>query len=139
MWVPTPYLPLVAPGSIDLLDAEKAQALASSLETQFQPVNDPPEPSVVEVSEALRAYFTLASEPQLTNPAEVQVAIRGLRVDNTSGPNGLPNRALQHPQRATSLLVNILNALVRSCHFAPICKCARVISILKSGSDLAQP
>jgi hypothetical protein len=121
------------------LDAEKAQALASSLETQFQPVNDPPEPSVIEkVSEALRAYFTLASEPQLTNPAEVQVAIRGVRVDKTSGPNGLPNRALQHPQRATSLLVKILNAFVHSRHFAPIWKCARVIYILKPGSDLAQ-
>jgi len=52
------------------LDAEKAQALA----TQFQPVNDPSEPYVIEVSEALRAYFILASEPHLTNPAEIQDA-----------------------------------------------------------------
>jgi hypothetical protein len=72
MRVPTPSPPLVAPGNIDLLDAEKAHALAGSLETQFQPVNDPSEPSVIEVSEALRAYFTLASEPQLANPAEVR-------------------------------------------------------------------
>jgi hypothetical protein len=65
------------------LDAEKAQALASSLETQFRPVNDPSDPSVIEVSEALRAYFTLASELQLTNPAELQDALRGLKVDKT--------------------------------------------------------
>ena len=76
MRVPSPSPPLVASGSIDLLDAEKAQALAGSLETQFQPVNDPSETSVIEVSEALWAYFTLGSEPQLTNPAEVQDAIQ---------------------------------------------------------------
>jgi len=52
------------------LDAEKAQALAGSLVTQLQPVNDSSEPSVIEkVSEALRAYHIFASKPQLTNPA----------------------------------------------------------------------
>ena len=61
-------------------------------------------------------------------------------VDNTPGPNGLPNRALHHhPQRAISFLVKIFNAFVRSRHFAPIWKRARVISILKPGNDLAQP
>jgi hypothetical protein len=69
MRAPTPSPPLVAPKSIDLLDTEKAQALASSLETKFRPVNDPSEPSVIEVSEALMAYFTLDSKLQLTNPA----------------------------------------------------------------------
>jgi hypothetical protein len=49
------------------------------------------EPSVIEVSEALRAYHTFASELQLTNPAEVQDATRGLRFDKTPGPNGLSN------------------------------------------------
>lgn len=120
------------------MDAEESEALASSLETQLQPVNDPSEPYVIEVSETLRAYFTLASEPQLTNPAEIQDAIRGLTVDKTPGPNGLPNRALQHhPQRAISLLVKIFNAFFRS-HVAPTWKRARVTSILKPGNDLAQ-
>lgn len=114
--------------------------MAGSLETQFLPVNGPSEPAVIEkVSKALRAYFTLASEPQLTNPAEVQDAIRGLRVDKIPGPNGLPNGALQHhPQRAISILVKIFNAFLRSRHFAPVWKRSRLISILKPGKDLAQ-
>jgi len=128
------------PGSIDLLDAEKTQALATSLATQFQPVNDPSEPYVIEnFGEALRAYFTLASEPHLTNPAEIQDAIRVLRVDKTPGPNGLPNTALQqhHPQRTISLVVKIFNAYVHSRYFASTWKRARVTSILKPGNDLA--
>jgi hypothetical protein len=109
-------------------------------DSKFQPVNDPSEPAVIEeVDEALRAYFTAASELQLTNPAEVQDAIRGLRVDKTPGPNGIPNRALKHnPQRAIFLLVNIFNAALLSCHFVPTWKHARVIPILKPGKDLAQ-
>jgi hypothetical protein len=38
-------------------DSEKAEALADSLEAQFQPVNDPSVPAVIEVvNEAMRAY-----------------------------------------------------------------------------------
>jgi len=54
-----------------------------------------------------------ASEPRLTNPEEVQEAIRGLKVSKAPGPNGIPNRALKHfPQRAVSLLVLIFNAIL---------------------------
>jgi hypothetical protein len=62
--------PLVTPGGIALLDSEKAEAPADNLEAQFQPVNDPSAPAVIEmVNMALRFYFlTPASEPNLTNP-----------------------------------------------------------------------
>jgi len=40
--------------------------------------------------------MTPASEPKLTNPEEVQEAIRGLEVSNAPGPNGIRNRALKH-------------------------------------------
>ena len=58
----------------------------------------------------LRSYFMApASEPKLTNPEEVQEAIRGLKVSKAPVPNGIPNRALKHlPQRAVSLLVLVL-------------------------------
>ena len=62
--------------------------------------------------------MTSASEPKLTNPEEVQEAIRGLKVGKALGPNGVPNRALKHlPQRAVSLLVQILNAILLTHHF----------------------
>jgi hypothetical protein len=112
--------PLVTAGEIALSDSEKAKALADNLETQFQPVTDPSVPAVIEtVNVGLRSYFMApASESKLTNPEEVQEAIRGLRVGKSPGQNGIPNRALKHlPQGAASLLVLIFNAILVTHHF----------------------
>jgi hypothetical protein len=142
MRVPTPSPPLVTPGGIALSDSEKAEGLADNMETQFQPVTDPSVPAVIEmVDVALRScYLTPASERKLTTLEEVQEAIRGLKVSKASGPNGIPDRALKHlPQRAVSLLVQILNAILLTHHFPSVWKHARVISILKPGKDPAVP
>jgi hypothetical protein len=57
MRVPTPSPPLVTQGGLALSDSEKAKTLADNLEAQFQPVNDPSDPAVIEtVGEALQAY-----------------------------------------------------------------------------------
>ena len=66
MRVPTPSPPLVTPGGIALSDSEKAEALADSLEAQFQPVTVPSVPAVIEmVDVALESYLqTPASEPK---------------------------------------------------------------------------
>ena len=92
------------------------------------------------VDEELRAYFmTPVSEHKLTNPEEVQEAIRDLKVSKAPGPNGIPNRGLKHlPQRAVSLLVLIFNAILLTLHFPTAWKHARVISILKPGKDPAR-
>jgi hypothetical protein len=113
MRIPTPSPPLVTPGATALFDSEKAEALADSLESQFQPVNNPSDPAVIEkIAEAPQAYsYAPASQPKLTKPMEVEDAIRGLKVCQGPGPNGLSNRALKHlPQRAISLLVALFNA-----------------------------
>jgi hypothetical protein len=49
MRVLTPLTPLVTPGGTALSDSEKAEDLADSLETQFQPVTDPSAPAVIEI------------------------------------------------------------------------------------------
>jgi hypothetical protein len=49
MRVPTPSSPLLVLGGLALSDSEKAEALADSLEAQFQPVNDPSDPAVIEM------------------------------------------------------------------------------------------
>jgi hypothetical protein len=92
------------------------------------------------VDVALESYFqTPASEPKLTNPDEVQEAIRGLKFGKAPGPNGIPNSALKHiPIRRVSTLVKIFNAILRTHHFPAVWKHARVISILKPGKDPAQ-
>jgi hypothetical protein len=133
---------VVTPEGIVLSDSEKAEALADSLETQFQPVTDPSAPAVIEmVDVALRSYLlTTASEPKLTNPEEVQEAIRGLKVSKAPGPNGLPNRALKHlPQRVVSLLVQIFNAILLTHYFPTMWKHPRMISTLEPGKDSALP
>jgi len=49
---------LVTLGGMAVSNSEKAEALADTLETQFQPVADPSVPAVIEtVYVALRSYF----------------------------------------------------------------------------------
>jgi hypothetical protein len=142
MRVPTPSRPLVTPGGLALSDAEKAEALADSLEAQFQPVTDPSDPTVIErVESELRAYsYVPASMPILTNPAEVADALRGLKVGKAPGPNGIPNRALkQLPHRAVALLVALFNAVLLTQYFPAAWKHARVISFPKPGKDPSLP
>jgi hypothetical protein len=115
MRVPTPAPPLQVPGGLSLSDSEKAEALADSLEAQFQPVNDPSDPADIKmVNEMMRAYeYAPASEPKLTSPSEVQQAIRGLKVGKASGSNGKPNRVLRHPPKcAITFLTKVFNAVL---------------------------
>jgi hypothetical protein len=84
-------------GGIDLSGSEQVEVLADSLETQFRLMTVPSVSVVEMVDVALRSYFlTPASEPKLTDPDEVQEAIRGIKIGKTLGPNGIPNRALKH-------------------------------------------
>jgi len=134
--------PLRSPRGESLSQTEKAEAFAVSLEAQFQPVTDPSVLAVIEIDDvALKSYFLApASEPKLTNPDEVHEAIRVLKVSKALGPNGIPNRALNHlPQRAVSFLAQIFDAVLLTRHFPSIWKHARVISILKPGKDPALP
>ena len=87
---------MVTLGEIALSDSEKAEALADSLEAQFQPLNDPSELAVIEmVDVTFREYaFAPACEPKSTNPTDIQDAIRSFKVDRALSPNGIPNWAL---------------------------------------------
>ena len=99
-------------------------------------MTDPSVPAVIEKFDvALRSYLiSPASESKLSNPEEVQEAIRGLKVIKAPGPNGIPNRALKHlPQRAVSLLILIFNAILITHHFSTVWKLARVTSMLNPG------
>ena len=110
------------------MDSEKAEALAESIEAQFQPVKEPSAPAIIEVvDEVMRAYlFVPASEPKLTDTPEIQDAIRGLKVGKAPGPNGIPSRALKHtPLRVVSLLVMLFNAILRMQYLPPAWKHAR--------------
>ena len=99
-------------------------------------------PAVIEMVDVKlgSTFMAPVSESKLPNAAEVQEAIRSLKVSKAPGPNGIPNRALKHlPQRAVSLLVMIFNAILLTHHFPTVWKHARVISIRKPGKDPALP
>jgi hypothetical protein len=110
------------------------------LETQFQPINDRSAPVVIEVvNEAMQAYsYAPANESQLTNPAEIQTAIRCLKVSKAPDPDGIPNRALKHlPLSVVSHLVVLFNTILCTQYFPAAWKHACVLSILKHGKDPA--
>ena len=121
---PTPP-PMVTSGGLALLDSEKLKALADSLQTQLQPVKEPSEPALTEVINVAMRACALApgSEPQLTNSADVQEAIRGLKVDKAPRPNGIPNRTLNHlPLILVLFLVVLFNAIFQTQYFPPVGK-----------------
>ena len=91
------------------------------------------------VNEAIRAYsFAPASEPKLTNPADIQYDVRCLNVGKVKGPKSVPIRALKRlTPSVVSLLVILFNTIIRIQYFAPALKHARVFSSLKPGKDPA--
>jgi hypothetical protein len=133
--IPDSSPPLLVPGGLVLLDSEKAEAIADSLEAQFQPVNDPSSPEFIQVvNEVMRAY-EYASEPKLTSPSEV-LESKGLKAGKAPGPNGVPYRALEHlPKRAITFLTELFNAVLQRLYISSAWKHARVVSILKPGKE----
>jgi hypothetical protein len=120
MRIPAPSPPLVTQGGLALSDSKKAEALADSLVAQFQPLNNPSVPAVIEmVNEEMRVYsYATASELQLTNPAEAETAIRDLKVGKAPCTDGILNRALKHvPLSVVSLLVVLFHAILRTKYF----------------------
>ena len=121
-----------AQGGLAHSKLEKAEALASNLESQFQPVPVPPaQATAVETIREFLQSFALSptSEPQLTTLAEVFKAVRELKVGKASGPHGVPDTALRHlPDRALTFLTVVFNAARRLQYYPSVWKHARVIS-----------
>jgi hypothetical protein len=113
------------------LESQKAEGLAESLEL----------PPVIEIVDgSLWSYFgTLASQHKLTNPGEVHETISVLKVGNTTGPNGISNRALKHlPQGDIPGRRDDQCCPPQPSHPHSVKK-TRVISTLKTGNHLAIP
>jgi hypothetical protein len=126
-------------GGLVLSDSQKAEALADSLEAEFQSVEDPSDPSVIEmVSEALGAYeCALASEPTSTRPTKIVQALKGLKFGKAPVPNDMLNRVVRHlPKRKISFLTKVTNAVFRRQHFPPAWKHAVMVFMLKLGKYL---
>jgi len=68
------------------------------------------------VNKALPAYsYAPVNAPHLANAAEIQEAIRCLKVGKAPIRNGIPNMALQHsPQQAMLFLLLLLSEVLRT-------------------------
>jgi hypothetical protein len=123
MRVPTPSPPLQGPGGVALSDSEKAEALADSLEAQFQPVDDPSDPAFTEMVDVeMRAYeYTPASEPTLITPSEVLQATRGLEVSKAGSPRSITKRVLKYlPLRAITFFLKVFNLVLCRYYLPPV-------------------
>jgi hypothetical protein len=88
--IPAPS-PHCSPRGEPLSESENAEAVADSLETQFLPVTCPSAQVVIRMMDVvLRSYIiSTNSEPELTNPDEVQGVVRVLKFSKAPGPNGI--------------------------------------------------
>jgi hypothetical protein len=88
----------------------------------------------------MQAYsFAPARQPNLSNPTEVQDAIRGLKFGKAPGTNGIPNRPLKHLTLSIVSVLVLFNAIFQIQLFLSSCKHARVFCIMKPGKNAALP
>jgi hypothetical protein len=108
--------------------------MIDSLKAQFQPVDEPSNPAVIEmVDEAMRTnVYALAREQMLTDPLKVLQASKALKGSKTPKPNGTPNRVLRHLSKRAIVLTEVFNA-----ELPPAEKNGRVVSTLIPGRNSA--
>ncbi|GBP50544.1 Probable RNA-directed DNA polymerase from transposon BS [Eumeta japonica] len=140
----TPIPPLKRPdGSIALDDAEVAECIADSIETQCfhaSPAHDTAHISRIE--EEVLQKTSLEPKDDLTpvSLSEVQLLVRSLKTRKAPGLDGVSNKAIKcFPQQLLSLLVAIFNACLQNCYFPPAWKEAEVIGIHKPGKPRDLP
>ncbi|GBO98597.1 Probable RNA-directed DNA polymerase from transposon X-element [Eumeta japonica] len=140
----TPIPPLKRlDGSTALDDAEVAECLADSIETQCSHVSPPHDPAhISRIEEEVLQKTSLEPKDDLTpvSLSEVQLLVRSLKTRKAPGLDGVSNKAIKcFPQQLLSLLVAIFNACLQNCYFPPAWKEAEVIGIHKPGKPRDLP
>ncbi|KAB0804621.1 hypothetical protein PPYR_01591 [Photinus pyralis] len=145
LWTMSRYLrkkrprlpPLHGPFGVAYTDADKAEALADSLEAQCSPVYEHlDEAHIQRVHSHVRRQLAVPPPDRIphTTAGEVRNFLTHLKIRKAPGPDGIPNRALiLLPKKGVAHLVAIYNATLRLRHFPTAWKCADVIQVLKPG------
>ncbi|GBP86548.1 RNA-directed DNA polymerase from mobile element jockey [Eumeta japonica] len=130
-------------GSTALDNAEVAECLADSIETQCSHVSPPHDPAhISRIEEEVLQKTSLEPRDDLTpvSLSEVQLLVRSLKTRKAPGLDGISNKAIKcFPQQLLSLLVAIFNACLQNCYFPPVWKEAEVIGIHKPGKPRDLP
>ncbi|GBP18729.1 Probable RNA-directed DNA polymerase from transposon BS [Eumeta japonica] len=140
----TPIPPLKRPdGSIALDDAEVAECIADSIETQCSHASPPHDTAhISHIEEEVLQKTSLEPKDDLTpvSLSEVQLLVRSLKTRKAPGLDGVSNKAIKcFPHQLLSLLVAIFNACLQNCYFPPAWKEAEVIGIHKPGKPRDLP
>ncbi|GBP44431.1 Probable RNA-directed DNA polymerase from transposon BS [Eumeta japonica] len=139
-----PIPPLKRPdGSTALDDAEVAECIADSIETQCSHPSPPHDPAhISRIEEEVLQKTSLDPRDDLTpvSLSEVQTLVKSLKTRKAPGLDGISNKAIKRfPQQLLRLLVAIFNACLQNYYFPPVWKEAEVIGIHKPGKPLDLP
>ncbi|GBP55076.1 Probable RNA-directed DNA polymerase from transposon BS [Eumeta japonica] len=140
----TPIPPLKRPdGSTALDDAEVAECLADSIETQCSHASPPHDPAhISRIEEEVLQKTSLEPRDDLTpvSLSEVQTLVKSLKTRKAPGLDGISNKVIKcFPLQLLSLLVAIFNACLQNCYFPSVWKEAEVIGIHKPGKPRDLP
>ncbi|GBM16888.1 putative RNA-directed DNA polymerase from transposon X-element, partial [Araneus ventricosus] len=134
--------PLITNTKIVFTNQEKAEAIADSLEKQFQlnELSHPPTEALVQrrINKFLKQRPTDTIEP--CKASEIVQIIGKLKKGKSPGIDGFTNLMLKRlPLKSIFRLVEIINAILKFHHFPNAWKTAIVVPIIKPGKNAQDP
>ncbi|GBP40971.1 Probable RNA-directed DNA polymerase from transposon BS [Eumeta japonica] len=125
--------------SVAIDDAEIAECLADSIETQCYHASPPRNIAhISRIEEEVLQNTSLEPKDDLApvSLSEVQTLVKSLNTRKAPGLDGISNKAIKcFSIPLLSLLVAIFNACIKNCYFPPAWKEAEVIGIYKPGNN----
>ncbi|GBP76715.1 Probable RNA-directed DNA polymerase from transposon BS [Eumeta japonica] len=140
----TPIPPLKKPdNSVAIDDAEIAECLADSIETQCSHASPPYDIAhISRIEEEVLKKTSLEPKDDLApvSLSEIQTLVKSLNTRKAPGLDGISNKAIKcFSIPLLSLLVAIFKACIKNCYFPPAWKEAEVIGIHKPGKPRDLP
>ncbi|GBL53740.1 RNA-directed DNA polymerase from mobile element jockey [Araneus ventricosus] len=137
-----PHALLITSTKVVFTNQEKAEAIADSLEKQFQlnELSHPPTEALVtrRQNKFFKHHPTDKIEP--CKPSEIIQIIGKLKTVKSPGIDGFTNLMLQRlPIKSILRLVEIINAILKFHHFPNAWKTAIVVPIIKPGKNAQDP
>ncbi|GBP41864.1 Probable RNA-directed DNA polymerase from transposon BS [Eumeta japonica] len=130
-------------GSIVLYDAEVAECIADSIETQCSHVSPPHDIAHINTTEEevlQKTSFEPKDDLTPVSLSEVQTLVKSISIRKTPGLDGVSNKAIKcFSQPLLSSLVAIFNACLQIYYFPSAWKEAEVIGIHKPGKPRDLP
>ncbi|GBM46176.1 putative RNA-directed DNA polymerase from transposon X-element [Araneus ventricosus] len=137
-------LPILETDGIKYTPLGKSNTFKYSLENSFQTNSEPYDDlHIAEVNRAIRRYIDNpkpSSNIKLTSPQEILSFLKKMNPRKATGPDGIPNEALQQiPTNAITFITKIFNKCLLCNYFSTIWKTAHVLMFPKPGQNHKLP